>query len=184
MWPWGHLAVGYLCYSVLIRFQRNQYSTAAVVALVFGTQFPDLVDKPLAWTFGLLPNGRSLGHSFVVVTIVAVVLFLLAKRLDKRTPAVAFMLGYITHLGGDVIIPVVEGQSAELAFLLWPILPPIQYEGSESISAHFLAAEVTSFFIFQLGLTVFAMGIWYLDGLPGQSLFTWTRQKLAAVITR
>jgi hypothetical protein len=49
MWPWGHLAVGYLL-SAGAAYLRDHSSPRglAVVALAAGTQLPDLLDKPLA----------------------------------------------------------------------------------------------------------------------------------------
>jgi len=69
MWPWGHLAVGYLLWSVLVRDRRFRPPTGAeTLLLAVGTQFPDAVDKPLAWSLGVLPNGRSLAHSVFLAT--------------------------------------------------------------------------------------------------------------------
>jgi len=74
MWPWGHAAVGYLAYSLGYRASDRRLTGAAVIALGVGTQFPDLIDKPLGWTFGVLPGGRTLAHSLLTVAVVAVVL--------------------------------------------------------------------------------------------------------------
>lgn len=57
MWPWGHVGAGYLVYTLLRRHTGERPAGAAVLALAVGTQFPDLVDKPLGWTVGLLPGG-------------------------------------------------------------------------------------------------------------------------------
>lgn len=58
MWPWGHAAIGYLLFSMdtRLRYGRRPGGPATIL-LFFGTQFPDLVDKPLAWTLPLLPSG-------------------------------------------------------------------------------------------------------------------------------
>ena len=64
MWPWGHLAVGYLVYSGLSRWRFGRLpGSVATLAVALGTQLPDLVDKPLAWTVNVLASGRSLAHS-------------------------------------------------------------------------------------------------------------------------
>ena len=63
MWPWDHLAFGYVWYTLASRgWDGRPPSNAAAIALAVGTQFPDLVDKPLAWWLDVLPAGRSLGH--------------------------------------------------------------------------------------------------------------------------
>lgn len=73
MWPWEHLAFGYVLFSLLVRIGRRRPDDASVYLLVLFTQFPDLVDKPLAWTFGILLSGLSVGHSVFVALSVSVV---------------------------------------------------------------------------------------------------------------
>ena len=73
MWPWEHLAVGYIAFSVMQRVGGRQGVPAlAVVALALGTQLPDLIDKLLGWGIGILPGGRSLGHSLLFALPVVV----------------------------------------------------------------------------------------------------------------
>jgi hypothetical protein len=64
MWPWEHLAVGYLLYSVSCVLWGRYPTRIGVAALAFGTQFPDLVDKPLGWWLGVLPSGQSFASEF------------------------------------------------------------------------------------------------------------------------
>ena len=60
MLPWGHLAVGYLAYSLAVRVRSGGPPAGlAVAALAVGTQFPDLIDKPLVSWVSVLPSGRS-----------------------------------------------------------------------------------------------------------------------------
>ena len=48
MWTWEHLAIGYLAYSLLSQLAwRRPPTVGAAITVAFGTQFPDLVDKPL-----------------------------------------------------------------------------------------------------------------------------------------
>ena len=48
MWPWEHLTIGYLAYSLLSRLAwRRPPTVGTAITVAFGTQFPDLVDKPL-----------------------------------------------------------------------------------------------------------------------------------------
>ena len=84
MWPWEHAAVGYLLLSLGSRASgRGPPSTPAVLALLFGTQLPDLVDKPLSWEFDLFPSGYAVGHS----ALVAVPVGLLVLALGRRRPS-------------------------------------------------------------------------------------------------
>ncbi|AEN07844.1 Protein of unknown function DUF457, transmembrane (plasmid) [halophilic archaeon DL31] len=187
MWPWGHLAVGYLCYSLLARAIDRRVSALAVVAVAAGTQFPDLIDKPLAWSLAVLPNGRSLAHSLITATLVGLVLFAVARTVDARVdtrqvgtdggtglvrPAAvhlvgAFMLGYGSHLLSDGLHAIVDGEFAVLAYLGWPLLPAIQYGGPKSFVGHFAAMELTPFLALEFVLAGLALVVWYTDGRPG-----------------
>ncbi|MFB6296225.1 MAG: metal-dependent hydrolase [Halobacteriales archaeon] len=131
MWPWGHLAVGYIAYATWTRYRDDDHPTAApVVALTVATQLPDLVDKPLAYSVGVLPEGRSLAHSLLV----AVPLCLLALELARRASGwrarcgVAAAVGYATHLLGDSLHGLLGLDAAELTFLAFPLLAPPDYD--------------------------------------------------------
>jgi len=197
MWPWGHLAVGYLCYSLLARATDRRVSAFAVVAVAVGTQFPDLIDKPLAWTLTVLPNGRSLAHSLLTAALVGFVLLLIARKIDARTieraigtdggttlaPSAvhlvgAFLLGYVSHLISDGLHSIVTGQFQYLAYLAWPVLPPIQYDGPKSFVGHFAAMELTPFLALEFLLVGVAAVAWYFDGLPGLDAVGWSLQRV------
>ncbi|PSQ17916.1 hypothetical protein BRC99_00275 [Halobacteriales archaeon QS_7_69_60] len=81
MLPWGHLAVGYLAYSLAVRGRTGGPPAGlATAALAVGTQFPDLIDKPLVAWVSLLPSGRSLGHSLLFAAACGVGLWYLGRR--------------------------------------------------------------------------------------------------------
>ena len=63
MWPWGHLVFGYLLYLLVRPRAWRNGDRFAVIVLMIGTQVPDIVDKPLAWWFGVLPSGVVSGVS-------------------------------------------------------------------------------------------------------------------------
>jgi len=181
MWPWGHAAVGYLLYSLWCRRRDGRAPTAAAaLSLAVGTQFPDLVDKPLGWTLGVLPSGRAGAHSLLVA---APVLALLWWRLDGdlwRRARAGFALGYLTHLATDGLYPLVEGEFADLAFLLWPALALPAGDESAGIVAHLLAADVTPYLLAELLLFVGASTLWVVDGLPGLgAVWRWCRRRAA-----
>ena len=168
MWPWGHAAVGYLAYTAWTRLVRGRPPAAgATIALGFGTQFPDLVDKPLAWTFDVLPNGRSLGHSVFVAALLLAVGWVVLARFDRADLAGAFGVGHLSHLAGDAVYPLVHGEFGALAFMGWPVLPPVSYETDRSLLGHFLGMTVTPYVAFQFLLALGALAIWYRDGTPG-----------------
>lgn len=168
MWPWGHAALGYILYRVYLYYRgETQVRGLAVVVLAIGTQFPDLVDKPLAWTFGILQSGRSLGHSVVTTGVVVGVCWYVARSTGRRYLVSALAVGIYGHLLGDGIYPTIAGDFRHLGFLVWPFVPPVDIESSGGIIAHLLAVEPTPTVLFELGLTCVAVGLWYRDGMPG-----------------
>lgn len=123
MWPWEHAAIGYLCYSLAVRaWGRSAPSEWAAVAVVVGTQFPDLVDKPLAWSVAVLPSGHALAHSLPVTLPLCGLAILAARRIGVADAGVAFAVGYLAHLLGDVIYPALIGGEFAIAFLPTPLL--------------------------------------------------------------
>lgn len=128
MWPWGHLAFGYVGYLLLRPAAIRHADRTAIVAALFGSLLPDLVDKPLAWGVAVLPSGRSLAHSVFALGIVSTVVWMVAAEYDRREVGIAFPIGYLTHLVGDGLVPVYEGSYGELSYLLWPLLPAPEYD--------------------------------------------------------
>lgn len=184
MWPWGHLAVGYLAYSLVSHlFARRRPDGPAAIAVAFGTQFPDLVDKPLAWSFGVIPNGRSLTHSLISAVLIVVVVELLLRRWGYGRVATAFAVGYLSHLFGDALYPALEGDFYALGFLAWPVVPPIEYATEQSFLAHFRQLSLDSFVAFEFALGGLVFLLWLLDGAPGLGLVAaiprWVGRKLS-----
>ena len=107
MWPWGHFAVAYLSYVAIVRMRGGEQRLWPLVAVAFGSQLPDLVDKPLAWTFAVLPSGRSLMHSLFAALVVVAVAYWVARRIQREEIAVALGVGTVSHslsdLGPDVV---------------------------------------------------------------------------------
>lgn len=176
MWPWGHLAVGYLLYTLLSRTHCDRSPTgSATLAVIIGTQFPDLVDKPLAWSFDILAVGRSLAHSLVIASAVIALVRIGAARRDRPLLALAFGVGYLSHLATDAIQPLIQGEYTALAYLGWPLThPPIDGEELGFIG-HFMTMTVTPLFILQFVLVGVAVVVWWYDEAPGlNSIRRWT----------
>lgn len=143
--PITHGAVAYILYVLYAGTQRvisRPVSTHclparwALIPLAVGSQFPDLVDKPLAY-WGVLVYGRSLAHSVFSLVIVGGLLAWaihaapmnrfswLPTQLRAVMPA-AFMIGYVGHLLGDAYSGVITSELLSARFLVYPLveLPP------------------------------------------------------------
>ena len=123
MWPWEHLAFGYLLFSVIghLRPRFDPDDRAAVALLVF-TQFPDLVDKPLAWVLGVFPSGQSVAHSVFVAVPVAAAALVVGGRSGRAVGGLAVAVGYLSHLIGDLAYPVLTGGRLRFDPVLWPVV--------------------------------------------------------------
>jgi hypothetical protein len=130
--PLGHLTFAYLWYALYAASSTHRLpARLALLPLAFGSQFPDLIDKPLAY-IGVLTYGRSLAHSVFAFVLVSGVVWWGATALRtrwpdtawqgrlRRTTPVAFASGYLSHLLGDLYGPAIAG-SADVRFVLYPI---------------------------------------------------------------
>jgi hypothetical protein len=166
MLPWAHAAFGYLLYHVSTAQTDSRPSGVAALALGLGTQFPDLVDKPLAWTFGVLPSGRSLGHSVFALLLVCGVCYLLVSERHHRALG-AFTFGYASHLLGDGVHALWTLEFVQFGYLFWPLTSaPVADEGMSFIE-FFTTLDVSGWFLFGLGLTAVGLVVWARDGYPG-----------------
>jgi len=160
MWSWEHAALGYLLGRTIVPVENTH--GFPYVALLFGTQFPDLVDKPLAWSVAVLPTGRSLAHSLITFTLLVAAAWWLTERIDREEYAIAFGIGYASHLVGDSLQPIINLDLPSLTFLLWPVLPSPTYDIPPSFSAHLANLELTFWLSVKLLLvaTVVLEAVW------------------------
>ncbi|SIR19746.1 LexA-binding, inner membrane-associated putative hydrolase [Haladaptatus litoreus] len=179
MWPWEHLAFGYLAYSASRRLVTGKPPRSdAVVVLGLATQLPDLVDKPLAWTLSILPSGHSLAHSLLTALPLSAVALVLAHRARRTDIGVAFTVGYLSHLAGDIIYPIAVGKDPAPGFLLWPVVSVPPDQSSLGFLARFRSyfgdyltylnnPEIQSYLALELGLLSVVFFLWLVDGMPG-----------------
>jgi hypothetical protein len=177
MWPWEHLAFGYVLYSLVCRARGRSPAGAATVAVAVGTQFPDLVDKPLSWTFGVFPTGYSVAHSAFFAPIVVGLAYALTARAGRVGLGAAFSVGYLSHLAGDIVYPAIVGNGLSPDSVLWPLAhsagtPPEAglFELFERYfsawAAQILTLDPSPLLLFELALAALVFALWVLDGMP------------------
>lgn len=169
MWPWEHAALAYVCYSALThrRLDAPPGDAGALLA-VFASQLPDLINKPLAWSFGVIHSGRMLAHAPVVVVPLCLGVYWYAARRGRAEYGVAFGVGYLSHIASDALQSLLVGEYAYVRFLLWPLLS-VPVDPQESVLAELGEFSLT----LSPALTVSAFvglavaGLWIRDGTPG-----------------
>ncbi|ELY43646.1 metal-dependent hydrolase [Natronorubrum sulfidifaciens] len=168
MWPLGHVAVAYLCYTIATR-ARFDAPPAHIPALllVFGSQFPDLVDKPLAWYLGVIPTGRTLAHSLLVLVPLSVAVLAISSHYDRGEYGIALTIGALSHVLVDAL-PALWGPNESATHLLWPVVPVEEYEqGPPTILALVQDSLGQPFFLAEFVLAAIAVVLWRRDGYPG-----------------
>lgn len=168
MWPIGHVAGAYLLYAAYARLGAARPGDAMAVALVaVGALLPDLVDKPLAWYLGVLPTGRTLMHSVLVVVPLSTAAIALAARYDRRPWGTALALGVLSHLLLDAL-PAIWREETSAVFLLYPMIPAEPYpEGAPTITGLLLDSLAQPYFYLEFALLAAAVVVWRRDGAPG-----------------
>lgn len=179
MWPWEHVAVGYVLISTYhhARFRAPPGDAVAIVA-VLGAALPDLVDKPLSWSLGLFPSGYSIAHSAFVASLLILLVAGLGYRYGRPEVATAFALGYGSHLVGDVLFPALQGGRLAFERVLWPVvtLPPYDRQ-LDLVSrtllylhrhvARTLSGGIGPGLVLEVSLVLFVLLLWFYDGFPG-----------------
>lgn len=183
MLPWGHAALGYVGYHLWLRLRhRLPPSSVAVLALGLGTQLPDLIDKPGTWLFGVLPSGRSLGHSLLTLGLATVVVVLLLNRTEGSNDRAwwALLGGWLAHLVGDAYWPLFDPSTC-VQYLLWPLLSHCVYENDTSVLGWLVAFEFSPGQSVGLGFALLGAVLWWFDGRPGlQMLRKWGATRLSS----
>ncbi|NGM68519.1 metal-dependent hydrolase [Natronolimnobius sp. AArcel1] len=175
MLPPGHFGVAYLLYSLYAhgRFRRAPGAEPALAVLI-GSQFADLIDKPL-WWLGVFPTGRDLAHSLFFAAALIVVVYAIGIARGRTETATAFVIAHLSHLAADIPPRALLGYPFGTEFLFWPVLPHFTFTFSERWFEPPALVETvvtpltdsTTFLALEGVLFVLALMLWYLDGCPG-----------------
>lgn len=171
--------MAYVAVSLLARARGRRVGAAAAVALAVGSQFPDLVDKPLAWSLAVLPTGTTLAHSVFVAVPVCLLAWSLGHRYGRAAVGRAFAAGYALHLPGDIVYgSLTAGRPLSVDPLLWPLVAKAETGAPAGLLSEvlfyvgryreFLARpEAVGYLAVEVVLLSAAAVLWATDGYPG-----------------
>ncbi|MFP8889135.1 metal-dependent hydrolase [Natrialbaceae archaeon A-CW2] len=197
MWPWEHVVVGYFSYSVFTHLvYRDAPGALETVAVVGASLLPDVIDKPLAWEFGVFDTGYALGHSVFFAIPVCTAIGMLTRLYGRPRLGLAFGVGYLAHLPADVIPMYFRTGTLPFERVLWPVqsAPPDSVSGGfrdqligalESYRAGLLSGELATVEWAGLALVAITGLLWLYDGAPvARELVTGSKNGLLAMAAR
>lgn len=166
MFPPVHAGVAYLCYSIVVRLREGRVPTGAVAgAAVVGGVVPDAIDLS-RYFLGVAPTTRTVGHAPpVAALLVGLIALLIGRTSLSNRVAVAFAVGYLSHLAADAVWPLLLWLPEELRYLGWPVTRQPPYEGTK-VLATVGEVTVTTLWV-ELPLLAAAVALWWADGRPG-----------------
>lgn len=125
MMPWSHLFVAVFPVILYVALRHRRLPSALLIgAVATGSQFPDLVDKPLAWGVDVLINGRMFMHSLVFAIPISTAVILIATKYGNISLGSGFVFGYLLHIAGDFYTAFVGPAQYIPSNMLWPLLAP------------------------------------------------------------
>ncbi|WP_256546783.1 metal-dependent hydrolase [Halobellus inordinatus] len=143
MRPVEHFIVAFLPLAAAVLLKERKLPSLRFVGVVFvGSQFPDLIDKPLAHEFGVIPSGRVFMHSVPIALPVLAVVVWYGWRTQRRRLSIAFVVAYASHLLADNYRALFGPGATIPPDLLWPITQPTPrpavpyWAGPYSINLH------------------------------------------------
>jgi hypothetical protein len=178
MWPWEHAILAYLLYSIYSHLRYGEAPDGRVtIVVVFASVLPDVIDKPLAWEFGVFSTGYALGHSLLFAIPLSIAVWLLARRRGSVRLGTAFAIGYLSHLVGDVIPIYAQEGEWTIEHLLWPVVVTSSHDHGHGFSDRFLDLflpyyqELTSgdpslYMQLVIAMGLFTLLLWIYDGMP------------------
>lgn len=178
MWPWEHAIYGYLLYSMYCRtIYREPPDGMGAVTVVVASILPDVIDKPLAWSAHVTSTGYGPGHSLFFVLPLVVVVSLVTRQFGRPRLGVAFSIGYLAHLPGDILFAYMGSGNLPSGIVLWPVRTYASADGVQGLFSEtlrrvgeyrteLLTGDPAMYVKFQLLVTALTVVLWIADGLP------------------
>lgn len=194
MMPWTHAIVAYIGFSLASHgFSRTAPTTRETALVAVGALIPDLIDKPLAWQFGVLQGGRTLGHSIFIAVPLSVAAVVVAVRRGRPRLGLAFAAGYLLHLPGDILPTYLATGELQIGTLLWPLTDGGGSQGESfvrkvmsnvvpyvtDLAAAVLSGDLSRGLVLFLSLWALAIALWVYDGMPVvRDSYEWLRRAI------
>ncbi|WP_394740795.1 metal-dependent hydrolase [Natronococcus roseus] len=181
MWPWEHAIMGYVAYSLFCHaYYRDSPGGLEAFAVVFASVLPDLIDKPLAWEFGVFEVGYAIGHSIFFAVPLSIAVGALARTYGRPRAGLAFAVGYLLHLPADIVDGYVRDDHLSFWIVLWPFrqdevhLHAHEHTGFAdqffvllgTYHQELFSDDPSTYALVMLGATGFAALLWLYDGAP------------------
>lgn len=129
MYPHEHFVVALVPALAYILLCDGRPPTLHFVGVVFlGSQFPDLIDKPLAHELVLIPSGRVFMHSLPTAIPFLLLVGLYGWKTDRIRLSAAFVFAHLSHLVADHR-ELLQPNPEVSPDLLWPFVSPIPRSG-------------------------------------------------------
>lgn len=127
MYPLEHFIVALLPVLAYVLLRDKELPSLRLVAVVFvGSQFPDLIDKPLAHQLGIVPSGRVFMHSLPIAVPFLLLVVWYGWKTDRTRLSAVFAFAHLSHLFADnygLLLPPNPQVSPDL---LWPFVEPVR----------------------------------------------------------
>ena len=144
--PIEHFIIALLPVAVYALLRDRHLPSLQLVAVTFfGSQFPDLIDKPLAHELYLIPSGRVFMHSLPFAIPLSIIVIAYGIQTERIRLAVAFVFAHLSHLIADnqQLLPPDPQVSPDL---LWPLKPIVagsripHWAGEGAVNLHLWTA--------------------------------------------
>lgn len=162
MRPVEHFIIAFLpAVAIVVLVDRHLPSLRFVGVVFVGSQFPDLVDKPLAHYFGVIPSGRVFMHSLPIALPFLLLVLWYGWWTQQSRLSVVFIGAHLSHLLADNYHALRGPPPSIPTDLLWPITdaaprPAVPYwAGPNSINLFLWTA---------FSATVLTVCVWFLIG--------------------
>ena len=127
VYPVGHFLLAALPVLGYLAVRDGDGPTPALVGVTaVGSQFPDFIDKPLAYELDLLPTGRVFMHSLPFAIPLSLAVLWYGWKTDRARASGVFVFAYFSHLFGDNVQLLLGPGARVPPDLLWPFVEPIQ----------------------------------------------------------